>query len=165
MEFTKRTKEIVKDLRIIDDALFRIMCKDKKVCQEMLQTLLDDPELEVITASVQERITSFKREVVLDCLCRLSDGRYVNIEVQKDNHNDDIRRNRLHLSVITADNTSKGTLFEDVPEVVVIYISEYDALKNNQAVTLCEMCQLIGSEYMPLHDGARIYYANTGDSI
>ncbi len=122
---------------------------------------MDDRKLEVIKVTPQRTITSLHREVVLDVLCKLGSGENVNIEVQKGNNNDDIRRTRFHLSSITSNITPKGTEFRDVPNVTIIYISEYDVLNNNQAVTMCEMCELVGKKYVPIGDGARIYYANT----
>ncbi len=72
----------------------------------------------------QKTITSLHREVVLDVLCRLGNGKIVNMEVQKDNKNDDIRRTRYHLSTITANLTPKGCEFKDIPDVTIVYISE-----------------------------------------
>ena len=54
------------NLRIIDDTLFRLMAKNKKVCQEILSTLLDMPELIVIRSDAQYTITSLHREITID---------------------------------------------------------------------------------------------------
>ena len=75
--------ERVKNLRIIDDALFRLMASRKEVCQEILRNLLDDDNLEVIEVTPQDEMVSLFRGVVLDDLCKLSDGQYCNIEMQK----------------------------------------------------------------------------------
>lgn len=109
----------------------------------------------------QESITSLHREVWLDALCRMADGSFVNVEVQKGNQNDDVRRCRFHISAITANKTEKGMEFADIPNVTVIYITEYDVLRNDQTVTRCEMCQEVNGEYIPVNDGAKVYYANT----
>lgn len=42
---SKETKEMVAGLRLIDDTLFRVVAARKDVCQEILRTLLDKPEL------------------------------------------------------------------------------------------------------------------------
>ena len=139
---TKKSKETAKNLRIIDDALFRLIAGDKEVCQEILRVLLDDEDLIVIQAKTQTNIPSLHREVTLDALCKIGE-KYVNVEVQKGTGNDDIRRTRFHLSAITANGTPKGTDFEHVPDVTVIYITEYDALRNGQVFTVSEMCTLV----------------------
>lgn len=44
-KYSKATKETAENLRIIDDAMFRLVAGRKGVCQEILRTLLDKPEL------------------------------------------------------------------------------------------------------------------------
>ena len=70
----KEIYEKVKDLRAIDDALFRLLASRKDVCQEILRNLLDDDNLEVIEVTPQDEMISLFRGVVLDALCKLSDG-------------------------------------------------------------------------------------------
>ena len=159
--FSKETLETARNLRLIDDALFRLVGARKEVCQEILQTLLDDKELVVLQATPQETITSLHREVTLDVLCKLGCGKVVNIEVQKGDKTDDVRRCRFHLATITANKTPKGTDFKNIPDVTILYITEYDALKNGKAVTCAQMCCKTEDSYQPLNDGAKVYYANT----
>ncbi len=161
MCYSEKTHEEAKNLRIIDDALFRLIAQRKEVCQEILRTLVDDNELEVITANPQERLISTEREIVVDVLCRLSTGTYCNIEMQKGSSEDDIKRTRFHASIITSTKTPKGTNFCDIPTVKILYITEYDALKNNQAVTHVSRCQNISGTYVPVDDGEDIIFANT----
>ena len=160
-KFSRKTLETAKGLRLIDDALFRLVGANTEVCEEILRTLLDDEELIVLQATPQETMTSLHREITLDVLCRLADGKIIDIEVQKGEENDDIRRCRFHLSSITANKTPTGTDFKDVPDVIIIYITEYDALGNGKAVTCSEMYQELNGRYIPLNDGAKVYYANT----
>lgn len=161
--YSEETRRTAQELRVIDDTLFRLVASKKEVCEEILQTLLDDKDLRVLQVTPQDSIVSLHRGLILDCLCELGDGSIVNIEVQKGNKNDDIRRCRLHLSSITANATPKGTEFADVPNVTIVYITEYDALKNNQTITYTEMCQYVktDNQYIPVKDGGMIVYANT----
>ena len=85
-------QEAAKNLRIIDDALFRLIAADKKVCEEILRTLLDMPSLTVLSSQVQSVVQGLYREVYLDAECLLDSGIIVNIEVQKGSGNDDIAR-------------------------------------------------------------------------
>ena len=158
--FTEETQRTVDGLRIIDDTLFRLLASDPEVCQEILRTLLDNDGLKVLQVTPQSTITSLHREIILDALCEI-DGGLVNIEVQKGDGNDDIRRTRYHLSSITANSIPKGTDFTNVPNVTVVYITEYDALNNGQVFTVSEMCVKTKDGYVPVHDGARICYVNT----
>jgi len=157
----KETLEKIKPLRIIDDALFRLMASRKDVCQEILRTLLDDDNLEVIEVTPQNEMISLFRGVVLDALCKLSDGQYCNIEMQKDDRKNDIKRVRFHASLITANKTPKGKELEDIPNVKILYITTYDALGNGQTLTHISRCQRVDNKYLPVDDGEDIILANT----
>lgn len=150
-----------KDLRIIDDALWRLIAERPGVCQEILRTLLNDPKLVVMSTVAQYTEKSLYREITLDAKCVTSDGIICNIEMQKGNSNDDIRRVRFHASVLTANNTPKGADFKDVPDVKVLYITEYDALKIGKAVVHVSRCVDDGNGYHPLNEGEDIIFANT----
>ena len=159
--YDEQTQEKVKNLRIIDDTLFRLIAARKEVCQEILRTLLDDDKLEVVSVTPQETMVTLFRGITLDALCRLGDGTLCNIEMQKSDSNDDIKRVRFHASLITANFTPKGTKFEDIPSVKVLYITEYDALNNGQSVTHVSRCQKLNNDYVPVDDG-RHYFCKYG---
>ena len=107
-QYSKATRETAENLRIIDDALFRLMAEREGVCQEILRTLLDMPNLDVVNVNSQSVVKSLHREVTLDALCILENGEYVNIEMQKGACNDDIARTRFHAASLTSAYTPKG---------------------------------------------------------
>ncbi len=160
-QYSKATKETAENLRIIDDAMFRLVAERKEACQEILCTLLDRPQLRVLKVTPQCVITSLHREIVLDVLCILEDGAYMNIEMQKGSGNDDIKRNRFYAASTTAAYTPKGTDFSDIPQVVILYITEYDALHNGQMITRVKRCMDTQEGYVPVDDGEEIFFANT----
>lgn len=160
-QYSKATRETAENLRIIDDALFRLVAERKGVCQEILRTLLDMPNLTVFSVKAQETIKSLHREITLDAHCLLENGEHVNIEMQKGSDNDDVVRNRYHASAITAAYTPKGTDFKDVPQVTILYITEYDALQNHRAVTHVKRCMETESGFTPVDDKEDIFFANT----
>ena len=159
--YSYSTQQKAKELRIIDDALFRLIAEREGVCQEILRTLLDDDELEVINVTSQAEISSLERAVILDALCKLKDGTYCNVEMQKSDAENDIKRVRFHASIITANKTPKETSFKNIPNVKILYITTYDALGNNQTVTPIHRCQKNGDKYEPVNDGEVIIFANT----
>ena len=159
--YSKETKETAKNLRIIDDAFFRILAEKEDVCQEILQTILDDPELRVLRSEAQVTETSLHREITMDALCITQGNRLCNIEMQK-GIDDDVPRTRFHASLVTSNHTPKGTRFSDVPDVTIVYISEYDALKNNRMITHVTRCmETEEGQYVPVNDGEDIVFANT----
>ena len=75
--------------------------------------------------------------------------------------NDDIKRNRFYAAATTASHTPKGTDFSDIPQVTILYITEYDALHNGQMITYVKRCMKTGGGYVPVDDGEDIFFANT----
>lgn len=67
-QYAKSVRETADNLRIIDDALFRLMAEKEGVCQEILRTLLDMPSLNVVKVTAQSVVKSLHREVTLDAL-------------------------------------------------------------------------------------------------
>lgn len=160
-QYSKATKETAENLRIIDDAMFRLVAERKEVCQEILRTLLDRPQLKVLKVTPQCVITSLHREIILDVLCILKNGAFMNIEMQKGSGHDDIKRNRFYAASTTAAYTPKGTDFSDIPQVTILYITEYDALHNGQMITHVKRCMETKDGYVPIDDGEDIFFANT----
>lgn len=160
-QYSKATRETAENLRIIDDAMFRLVAERKEVCQEILRTLLDKPHLKVIRVTPQCTITSLHREIILDVLCILKNGAYMNIEMQKGSGDDDIRRCRFNMASVTAAYTPKGTDFADVPQVTILYITEYDALHNGRTITHIKRYMETNNGLAPVDDGEDIFFANT----
>ena len=150
-QYSKSVRETADNLRIIDDALFRLMAEKDSVCQEILRTLLDMPSLNVVNVTAQSVVKSLHREVILDAFCILENGEYINVEMQKGSGNDDVARTRFHAAALTSAYTPKGTDFADVPQVTILYITEYDALNNGQAVTHVKRCMKTKSGFVPVY--------------
>ena len=135
MRDLEKIKEIVQKLRPIDDAFFQKLMEDRTVCQEMLRVILEEPDLTVEKVVPQNSIRNLQgRSVVLDALCRRADGSYFNLEVQKADDDDHLKRARYNASCITANVTDPGARFERVPDVCVVYISRFDLFKENRTV-------------------------------
>ena len=152
----------LKKLRPIDDMFFRLLSGRIQVCQELLQTLLEDEDLSVKQVIPQCKLIGINRSAVLDVLCVLSTAELVNIEVQKENSNDDLRRTRFHASLITTNYTQAGTDFSKVPDVKVIYISEYDVLKTGKPLTVKRnMVKNKNGMDCRINNGETIYFATS----
>ncbi len=159
--YSRETRDMVRNLRLIDDDLFKVVGEDVPTSQEMLRALLNDENIVVLQVFTQVQMVGLKREIRLDMKCILGNGNICNMEVQKSNINDDIRRTRFHNSILTVNNTEKGMEFKDIPDVISIYISEYDVLGNGQRITPVRRCQKLGDRYVPVDDGELIIFANT----
>ena len=159
-QYSKEVIETAEGLRLIDDTLFRLVAEDIPSCQEMLRELLDK-DIEVIKATPQRRLGGLNRNIIVDLLCKTSEENYINVEVQTGDKHDDFRRTRLHASVITSQKTPKGTESEEVPDVTVLYIAEYDAAGRNKTVIKERHCLFDEDERIEVQDGETIIYATT----
>ena len=91
--------------------------------------------------------------------CTLGNGTLCNIEVQRSNNDDHLRRARYNASVITAKETDIGTHFGNIPEVYVIYISEFDFLKGGRTIYHIE--KVIKETGTFVDDGFHEIFVNT----
>ena len=123
-----KTLERVAKLNPIDDIMFRKLAEDDAFLQEILRVILMDDEL-VVEGRVQMPITNLQgRSVTTDAICRFGDGTRGIVEVQKRNYGIDYDQKRVRYegALLTANVTETGESFENVPNVVVVYIADYD---------------------------------------
>lgn len=131
----EQKKEQVRDFRPIDDTFFEVLADDKGVCQELLQTILEDETLiveDVIVQSSKRNI--YGRSVRLDALCTLGNGKKCNVEVQRSNGDNHLKRVRFNSSSITIHESQKGQQFKEIVDVIVVYISEFDIFKQKKVI-------------------------------
>ena len=161
MELTlEQKKEKVKDLRPIDDVFFEVLASKPAVCQEMLRTILEDPGLIVEEVIPQESLRNlYGRSVRLDALCYLGDGTKVNIEVQRSDNDNHLKRVRFNEASITVKESNSGDDFEDLPNVIVVYISEFDFLGGGK--TIYHVDQVLRETGEVIEDGSKRIFVNT----
>lgn len=153
-------KEKVQDFRPIDDVFFEVLAKNKGVCEEMLRTILEDSTLiveDVIVQSDERNI--YGRSVRLDALCTLGNGVKCNIEIQRSNNDNHLKRARFNASVITARSSQTGMNFDDVIELYIVYISEFDFLKRDKTIYHIE--KVIRETGEAVDDGLHEIFVNT----
>lgn len=150
----------VKELRAIDDVFFEVLANNKPFCEEILTTIMEDPGIKVQDVVVQSSERNlYGRSVRLDALCSLGTGEKVNIEVQRSNDDNHIRRTRYNASVITGKNTPTGCKFEDVQDLIIVYISEFDIFRKGKTMYhvenyICETGDIVD-------DGLHRIFVNT----
>lgn len=159
-KYSPETIQAVKEYNLIDDVLFTKAAEDKKFCEEILRTILDDQELIVVRSTPQSKLQNLKgRSVVFDALCKLKGGAMVDIEVQKANNDDHLKRVRYNSAVLTANITNTGTKFRRVPNVIVIFISKFDVFKDGYA--LYHVDKIVRETSRKVEDGLEEIYVNS----
>lgn len=151
--------EAIQKLRPIDDIFFAVLAANKKVCTEILRTILDDKELVVEDVITQASIRNiYARSVTLDALCTLGSGRKCNIEVQRSDNDDHLRRVRFNASSITVKESNPGEHFTDVIELYIVYISEFDIFRGG--LTTYHVNKTVRENGQLIDDGLHEIYVN-----
>ena len=159
-EANEKLIEKIQMLRPIDDTFFEVLADDVEFCEEILQIILQDKKLKVLSVTVQKSVRNLVgRSVRVDALCQLGTGEKVNIEVQRSDKDHHLKRIRYHASCITASETEPGVRFENVPTVIMVYISEFDFLKGNR--TIYHIDHVIRETGATVDNGLHIVCANT----
>lgn len=158
----ERQLEIVRQLRPIDDCFFEVMMEDPDACEELLQVVLDNPLLRIKkeTVSGQKSIRIIgKRSIRVDAYAEGNEHTVFNIEIQRADNENHVKRVRYNASVITVNRSEPGDLFEQVQELFVIYIADFDVLRNGRTISHAEMtCVETG---VALNDGLHEIFVTT----
>ena len=159
MNIEEKLKDIAK-LRPIDDVFFELFADDVMVCQEMLRIIMEEPELIVSEVTVQDSNNNiYGRSVRLDALCTFKDGSKCNIEVQRSDNDNHLKRTRYNAAMITVRDSEKGVKFEDINDIYVVYISEFDIFKRGRVIYhLDNVLRETGKSY---DDGLHRIFVNT----
>ena len=156
-------QKFLSELILMDDIFMRIVLKDRKCTEFILQTILQKPDLKVKTQSIQSDLKNLQgRSLILDCLCSDTKGTVYNIEVQNDSHGASPKRARYHSALIDMHILKKGKTFETLPESYVIFICAKDVLKENKQIYhISRTIQESGSKFP---DQSEIIYLNASKS-
>ena len=154
--------KIVSSLVVMDDAMFETMCESPEFIEEMLQTILGNPDLRIIYDSVvaQKSIKNLKgRSVRLDAYVSGEDDKVFNIEIQRADNCNHVKRVRYNASVITANNSEPGDEFDDIQTLCVVYITQKDFLK--KGLTVYHVQNTIQETQDVVDNGLTEIYVNT----
>ena len=159
MPTRKEFEEYARGLNPIDDLMFSKMAESKEFCEEILRVILEDDKLIVTENIPQCKVENLHgRSIIMDAKCVTGDGRHINIEVQKADNDDHLRRVRYNGSVLTTNITETGTKFEFVPDVCVIFISAFDMFKSG--LPLYHVKKVVMETGQIVEDGLTEIYAN-----
>lgn len=160
IEKLEKTRERIQGYRPIDDTFFEKIAEDSEVCEELLRVILEEPELKVLEVIPQKSIKNLQgRSVRLDALCKRGNGRFCNIEVHRAKDENPLKHVRYNASCITANIVDPGEKFENVPEVSVVYISEFDVFDLKRTIYHVE--PTITETKVSVDNGLHEVYVNT----
>ncbi len=106
--------------------------RDKAACEYLLSALMDKT-VHIIEHKTQYSIRNIEsHSVVLDALVEDSDHNLYNVEVQKDDEGNHERRMRYNQTAVDWTYLEKGVKYNKLPELYMIFISEFDTFKLGQ---------------------------------
>ena len=159
MQTSTEQQALIKQLNVIDDVFFHKIAEDKAVCEEILRIILQKPKLKVIDAQTQRFLRNIgAHSVILDLLCEDEDGARINVEMQKTDDDDHVKRGRFNSSNIDTTFTEKGLDYKDFPDIYVIFISKFDMFQEGK--TIYHLETIIKETGTSVNDGIHRIFVN-----
>ena len=158
--FQSLIEQKINSYSMMDDA-FMTAVLDENVAgaQLMLRTILEKPDLEVVTLQTQRQLQNLRgRTAILDVLARDSSGTLYNIEVQNASEGANPRRARYYSSLLDSHELPAGASISSLPESYVIFITRNDVFGQGQALYRFERTEQATN--LPFGDGSHIVYVN-----
>ena len=153
-------RETIPRLILMDDAFMRVVLKDMKCTEYILQIVLNKPDLRVKSQNLQMDLKNLQgRSLILDCYCTDKTGTVYNIEIQNGAQGASPLRARYHSGMIDMNILHSGQNFEHLPESYVIFICGKDVLKRNKQIY--HISRVIEETGEPFQDKTHIVYLNT----
>lgn len=159
-------KEYVQKFNVFDDTFFEMVAKDKDAVEDILRIILHDPELVVAQLIPQDSIKNlYGKSVRLDALCVTGDGRTINVEIQKSDNDSHAKRVRYNASCITANVSEPGENYENINDVYIVYISEFDVFHRKKRLYYVERSFSDNGEIISVDDGEHFIYVNASNDV
>ncbi len=163
----QQQKELASRMNLMDDPFFQKIAEDREVCEELLQILLDKPDLHITQNQTQRHLRNVDaHSVILDVLCEDSEGNLFNIEVQKDDKKKRDRkpeeyqkRVRFNLSNMDTVFAEKGLSYHQLPDLYAVFISEIDPFQLN--CTTYHVGRMLKEKSIFVDNGIHEIYVNT----
>ncbi len=149
-------------LRYMDDDFMTVCLADNFEGVELiLRIILKRGDIKIKSVRTQEPMKNLQgRSVVLDVHAIDSADKEFDVEIQRSDAGAGAKRARHNSSLLDAHILKTGDNTEDIPDSYVIFITESDVMRGNQAVYWVERYVTIGENKVLFGDGSHILYVN-----
>ncbi|MDE7273781.1 MAG: Rpn family recombination-promoting nuclease/putative transposase [Lachnospiraceae bacterium] len=156
----KTVQEIIDNITVMDDTFFHKLVEDKGFCEELLQVVLGNPNIRLIEATAQKSLRNIRgRSVVLDAHCVDISDKHFDLEMQRKDDDDHQKRVRYNSSNMDTYIAEKGTKFEQIPDIYVIYITKNDFFCEGR--TIYHVDRILRETGKFVYNGVNEIYVNT----
>ena len=148
----------ISKLCLFDDDFMNIVFQNDK-CVKLLLDIILDTDIRISDINIQHQLDNIKgRTIIMDMYIVDEKGRYINVEIQRDDRQAIAKRAGYHESLLKTNITSKQTKWKDISETYVIFITENDVLLGGLPIYHIE--KVIQENGERFEDGAHIIYVN-----
>ena len=148
-----------KKFNLLSDTFMSVALRDREAAQEVIRVFTGIKDLRIISLSTQVRLPRMvAHDAILDVVAEDSIGRVYNIEVQRADNLDHVRRVRYYCAMLDMAWLEKGGSYEELPDLYMIYLSEKDLWRGGR--TLYTVEEELNKANIPYSDGIHIIYAN-----
>ena len=149
----------IRGFRLMDDDFMSVCLKDSpEAANRILGIILGKPDIKVTKVETQVEMRNlYGRSIRLDMKAEDKDGVY-NCEIQRADKGATPRRARYHGSLLDANQTVTGALYEDIPETYIIFITEKDYFGKGKPIYRFD--RYCNDSDIALNDGLHIIYVN-----
>lgn len=145
-----------RSFNLLNNEFMSVVLNDIPACQHVIQIITGIPDLTVKEVRTQYRISKLRtHDAILDVLAEDSQGRLINLEIQRRDTVDHAKRVRYYTSLVDSEALMKGKEYHELPEIYVLYISETDLWKAGQ--TVYPVNKSLGSEKFHMTMGSILY--------
>ena len=148
------------NLTISNDFIFAKLMRDKAVCKEVLENLLNIKikDIEYIDEQKSINIRYDAKSIRLDVYLE-ADGKVYNIEMQVADNKNLAKRTRYYQGLIDLDIIEKGETYKNLKDSFIIFICAFDPFDKNLPVyTFENIC--IENNLIKLEDKAKKIFFN-----
>ncbi|MBQ7051005.1 MAG: PD-(D/E)XK nuclease family transposase [Firmicutes bacterium] len=159
-EQKKKQHKSVQEYTLMDDIFMSTVLSDPLACQHVLRIIWQEPALIVREVTVQKTMPQlYGKSPRLDVTAEMPDGRIINIEVQQQPEVHYGRRLRFYTGTMVSQLLQRGIDYADLPDQVMIYISDTDIWHRNRTIYEFQMTEIYDS--FQINDGLREIFVNT----
>ncbi len=154
--------ERIKLFRYMDDDFMTVCLADNFEGVELiLRIVLRREDIKIKSVRTQEPLKNLQgRSAVLDVHVVDSTNKEFDVEIQRKDAGAGAKRARYNSSLLDAHILRPGDDTEDIPDSYVIFITESDVMKGEQAIYPVERYVTIGKNKVLFGDGSHILYVN-----
>ena len=148
----------ISKLSLFDDDFMNIVFQNDKCVQLLLDIILDH-DIRIIDKDIQHRLDNIKgRTAIIDMYIADDKGRYIDIEIQREDSQAIGKRAGYHASALKTNVTEKGTEWKEIPEIYIIFITENDVI--GEGLPIYHIERRIKENGKKFEDGTHIIYVN-----